>query len=461
MNSREFGRAVANGFPAPSLLEGELSDEQLSVELPHETRSELLNTESWGKILATYARTMKLAVAMTDVDGHILGPCYNPQPVWRLTQEAKTKERAGCPFCLVPHPPCTAVADALRTGQTLTVLDKAGLAHVAVPLSLGDQPLGALLAGQVFNRYPEPLPLQRVAVEFRASVQQLWQAAIHQVPVSFATLQTYGDLLAALGQAFVRQRYAVILERRVGERTEALAQSNDDLLHANHALEQFAYSASHDLQEPLRNIVCYTQLLNRLHREKLDGQADELLGYITEGAKRMGLLIGDLLAYTRAAAVSDPPRAPVNAILALQSTLLDLSAAIRENGALVGYGELPSVPVHRAHLEQLFQNLISNAIKYRKPEDSPIIQITAIERGDNWLFSVRDNGIGIESHYATQIFGIFKRLHSADKYPGTGIGLALCQKIIERYGGHIWVESELGKGSTFCFTLPAQGERDA
>ncbi|MGA8026660.1 MAG: ATP-binding protein [Bryobacteraceae bacterium] len=463
MNSKKLGLAAAGSSPVqPSPEEDNLNDEPLgAIALSRDFRSELLNPESWSKILETYAGAMKLAVALTDPEGHLLGPCHNPQPVWRLAREAGAEPGAACQFCLLSDVPCSAVADALNTGRPVIVRGPSGLTHTAVPLSLGGQPLGALLAGQVFSRYPEPLPLQRVAAEYGASAQQLWQAAIRQVPVSSARLQMYGDLLAALGQAFVRQRYAAVLERRVRERTEALAQSNDDLLHANHALEQFAYSASHDLQEPLRNISCYTQLFTSMYSGKLDRQADEYLGYITEGAKRMGLLVQDLLSYTRTAAISDPPHAAASAVLALQSTLLHLKAAIRESRALVQYDDLPSLYVHPVHLEQLFQNLIGNAIKYRKFEHPPIIHISAAPRGDKWLFSVRDNGIGIESHYTTQIFGIFKRLHSADKYPGTGIGLALCQKIIERYRGHIWVESELGKGSTFCFTLPARGNGDA
>jgi PAS domain S-box-containing protein len=186
-------------------------------ELSPEARLELLDPEGWRGVLETYARTMKLAVALTDSGGRVLGQCYNPQPVWRLARGEAPQTSSGCYFCLAPHVPCTAVADAVRTGGVVLVHDRAGLAHVAVPLSLGGQPLGALIAGQVFNTYPEPLPLDAVARTFRVSPQQLWQAAIRQVPVSHASLLVYGNLLSHLGQAFLGQRYSAILHRKLDE----------------------------------------------------------------------------------------------------------------------------------------------------------------------------------------------------------------------------------------------------
>ena len=188
-----------------------------TVELSPEARFELLDPEGWRTVLETYAGTMKLAVALTDLSGRLLGPCYNPQPVWRLARGAAPITGSGCSFCLAPSVPCTAVADALRTGGMVVARDRAGLAHVAVPLSLGGQPLGALIAGQVFNQYPEPLPLDGVARTFRVSPQQLWQAATRQVPLSHATLQVYGNLLEHLGQAFLGQRYSAILHRKLEE----------------------------------------------------------------------------------------------------------------------------------------------------------------------------------------------------------------------------------------------------
>jgi len=188
-----------------------------TIKLSPEARLELLDPEGWRTVLETYAGTMKLAVALTDSGGRLLGQCYNPQPVWLLARGDAPKAGSGCSFCLAPNVPCTAVADAIRTGGVVLVHDRAGLGHVAVPLSLGGQPLGALIAGQVFNHYPEPLPLDGVARTFRVSPQQLWQAAIRQVPLSHATLLVYGNLLEHLGQAFVGQRYSAILHRKLEE----------------------------------------------------------------------------------------------------------------------------------------------------------------------------------------------------------------------------------------------------
>jgi PAS domain S-box-containing protein len=236
---------------------------------------------------------------------------------------------------------------------------------------------------------------------------------------------------------------------------QALQRSNEELRRANEDLNQFAYSASHDLQEPLRMVALYSQILQREYGGKLGEDADLYLGYTVAGARRMEMLVRDLLAYTRAVSSADPVQVPVNTGDALREALTNLRNAIAESGATVHHPSLPDVLVSRVHLIQLFQNLIGNAIKYRS-EASPVVEITA-ERDDPLVrVSIQDNGIGIEPQYAEQVFGIFKRLHTSEEYSGTGIGLAICQKIVERYGGRIWVESEGGsKGATFHFTLPA------
>jgi light-regulated signal transduction histidine kinase (bacteriophytochrome) len=234
----------------------------------------------------------------------------------------------------------------------------------------------------------------------------------------------------------------------------ALRQANESLTRSNADLEQFAYSASHDLQEPLRMISTYGEMLQRKFGGQLGRQADEYIGYIVEGATRMERLLRDLRAFTHASRLGEPVTNGVDANGVLTESLANLSAAIQESGALVTYGPLPSVRIHQFQLEQLFQNLVGNAIRYRS-ERRPEIHVSA-ERHDNmWQFSVRDNGLGIDSEYQEQIFGLFKRLHSVADYPGTGMGLAICQRIVERAGGRIWVESSRGGGSTFLFTLPA------
>jgi light-regulated signal transduction histidine kinase (bacteriophytochrome) len=238
------------------------------------------------------------------------------------------------------------------------------------------------------------------------------------------------------------------------ESEEALRRSNEELRRANEDLNQFAHSASHDLQEPLRTVSVYSQLLRRKFQHALDEEGEEYIRYVVRGALRMEALVKDLLAYTQASTVSEEPAPSTDANTAIDAALLNLKAAIEDSGALVTYSALPHVRIFPVHLTQLFQNLIGNAIKYRRDE-RPTINIHAEARAGEWLFSVADNGIGIEEKYKQHIFGIFKRLHSADEYSGTGVGLAICQRIVERNGGRIWVESQPGRGSTFFFTLPA------
>jgi light-regulated signal transduction histidine kinase (bacteriophytochrome) len=218
-------------------------------------------------------------------------------------------------------------------------------------------------------------------------------------------------------------------------------------------LQQFAYVASHDLQEPLRMITGYTNLLAKRYRGKLDASADEFIDFAVDGANRMRVLINDLLTYSRVGTHSSKP-APTDCELVLSQTLAGLELAIRESGATVTHDALPTVNGDEVQLGQLFQNLIGNALKYRN-EHEPAVHIGCERRDNDWLLSVCDNGIGIDPRFAERIFVIFQRLHTREQYPGTGIGLAVCKRIVERHGGKIWVESEPGKGSTFYFTLPA------
>jgi PAS domain S-box-containing protein len=226
-----------------------------------------------------------------------------------------------------------------------------------------------------------------------------------------------------------------------------------EIRRANADLEQFAFSASHDLQEPLRNVKIYSDLLTRRYRDKFDGEALEFLGYLQTGATRMETLVKDLLAYTQISRF-EPGQETTDANEVLALTKENLTNAIRESNASVTSDPLPSVQMHFSHLQQVLQNLIGNAIKYRSPERKPVIHITAERSGHEFIFGVRDNGIGIAPQYKETIFGIFKRLHTSNEYSGSGIGLAICQRVVEQYKGRIWVESEPGRGSTFRFTIP-------
>ena len=235
---------------------------------------------------------------------------------------------------------------------------------------------------------------------------------------------------------------------------EELRQTADDLARSNADLQQFAYVASHDLQEPLRMVESYVQLLARRYQSKLDADADEFIGYAVEGTNRMHALINDLLEYSRMG-TEDKQMEPIDSSDVLAVALDNLKAALRESGAVVTQDALPTVVADASQLAQLFQNLIGNAIKFHGQE--PLrVHVSAERKGDEWVFSVRDNGIGLDTDFSDRIFVIFQRLNSRTEYPGTGIGLAICKRIVERHGGRIWVESEPGKGSTLYFTIPVR-----
>lgn len=229
-------------------------------------------------------------------------------------------------------------------------------------------------------------------------------------------------------------------------------QAMQELSRSNQELQQFAYVASHDLQSPLKTIENYLEVLQRRHGNDLDDDARRLIGVSTAAAGRMRTLINDLLDFSKAGSSTEFTAVDLNALVA--EILDEQHDEIRAAGATVDVGALPTLTAHRTDLKQLFQNLISNGIKYRKPNAAPLLRIGAEERGDAFEFAVRDNGIGIEPQYFDRIFQVFQRLHGRGEYPGTGIGLATCKKVVEIYGGKIGVESRPGEGSTFFFTLP-------
>jgi light-regulated signal transduction histidine kinase (bacteriophytochrome) len=231
-------------------------------------------------------------------------------------------------------------------------------------------------------------------------------------------------------------------------------QGQDELARSNRDLEQFAYVASHDLQEPLRMVATYTQLLAERYQDKLDADADKYIHYAVDGALRMQVLVRDLLAFSRVGR-QGTELAETDCNKVMETVLQNLESAIQDSGARVRYKPLPTVTADGSQLLQVLQNLIANAMKFHG-EDAPVIQISCEKKGRDWVFSVADNGIGIAPEHAETIFVIFKRLHTRTEYPGSGIGLSICKKIVEHHGGRIWVESAPGHGCTFYFTIPVQ-----
>ncbi|HUS06997.1 MAG TPA: ATP-binding protein [Bryobacteraceae bacterium] len=245
------------------------------------------------------------------------------------------------------------------------------------------------------------------------------------------------------------ERDRLIHEQRAGR--EQLQAAHDILKRSNEDLQDFAHVISHDLQAPIRAMKSYSQLLTQRYKDKLDPNAQEFLGFIVEGADRMTNLITGLLKYAQATNLDATPLKLVSADAVMRGALVNLQTAIDESGATVTQDPLPMVLADPLQLMQLFQNLIGNALKYRGSEPSRV-HVSASEREEEWVFSLRDNGVGIDPKYSTRIFGLFKRLHDTTQ-PGSGIGLAICKKIVERNGGRIWVESEAGKGATFYFSI--------
>jgi signal transduction histidine kinase len=271
--------------------------------------------------------------------------------------------------------------------------------------------------------------------------------------------QHFGEKSYAVSvMPFPREGYANVYGRDITERLaveEHLRHAVADLGRSNRDLEQFAYIASHDLQEPLRMITGYLELLEQGYKDKLDEEARTFIGFAVDGARRMQRLVRDLLAYSRLATRGQPLQpAPIQE--AYDAAVANLAAVIRDSGAEVMHDDLPVVWADQTQMTVLFQNLLSNALKFHSEERPPRIHVGVQHQDGQWCFAISDNGIGLEPRHADRIFLIFQRLHPRERYPGSGIGLAICKRIVERHGGRIWVESQPGRGATFYFTLPAK-----
>jgi signal transduction histidine kinase len=306
-------------------------------------------------------------------------------------------------------------------------------------------------------RYPACLGLCQ-PIRVGASVRGiLFAFRLIDKPFTRTDLMLFNVLADRAGTGLETVRLFAATERRQRELEQEIAerrQVEEALAHSNNELERFAYVVSHDLQEPLRMVKSYLQLLERRYRGQLDQDADEFIAFAVDGAARMQTLINDLLTYSRLTTDAKTFE-PIDCTALLQSVLADLKIAVEESGAVITCDHLPIVMADDIQLRRLFQNLIGNAIKFRA-DSPPEIHLGVEPKQGEWLFSVRDNGIGIDPNKFEHIFMIFQRLHTRTQYEGTGIGLAICKKIVERHGGRIWVESEPGQGSTFYFTIKNQ-----
>jgi PAS domain S-box-containing protein len=549
------------------------------MKLSCEDRAELLDIKAWDPMLETYGRTMKIAVALTDAEGNLLGRCHNAQPMWTLVHSTVVENQTGCPFCLSPQSPCTAVKDALRTGRPTIVRDAAGLAHVAVPLMLDDHRLGAIIAGQVSDQYPESLLLQRAAKKFGVSEQLVWQLSSKQRPVSHAALRLAADLLCLLGQAFLRQRYSEILEADVaqtnlrfrllvegvtdyalfttddlgritswnsgaermlgypeadivGQQFSRMFTLNDiengapekQLLKASHegrtedegwrvrenrtefwanviitplgeevdshrgfALvmqdvtdrrkaaieletvreermnlqEQFLSHVSHELRTPLTAIYFFITNLLEGVVGSLSSDQREHLEFSLENVNQLKDMVSDLLDVSRVETLKlavDPQRTSMPSLIAEVLRTCRANAALKNISLLADIAQcLPSTWADRARVRQILINLIDNAIRFTPENGTVTVQGHVFAEDNSFLcLSVVDTGCGISPEDCPTVFDRLAQVKSFSEVSrkGLGLGLFISKELVSRQGGRIWVESQVGRGSAFHFTLP-------
>jgi signal transduction histidine kinase len=309
--------------------------------------------------------------------------------------------------------------------------------------------VAALATTMIMLRRTVTVPIETLARRVRRVASGQFDAPIRGAGPS--DIAAFAADVESMRQRIVDELDAL---REAHERLDAQAR---DLARSNAELEQFAYVASHDLQEPLRKVASFCQLLERRYKGQLDERADQYIDFAVDGAKRMQQLINDLLAFSRVGRTSGAELAPTPLGAVVERALADLESALAESDAAVEVGELPTVRGDASLLALVFQNLIGNAVKFRS-DAALVVRIAAERDGDEWTISCSDNGIGIDAEYAERVFVIFQRLHPKDEYAGTGIGLAMCRKIVEHHGGRIWLDPDGGPGTTFRFTLPALEE---
>ena len=433
----------------------------------------LFDPESWRESLDAYAQTTNLAVALVGMNGRLLGPCHNPRPTWSLLHTAPEGAGGGCPFALVPPRSCTCVRNALAQRAPVLKRDRTGLVHFTVPLVLDDHPVGALLAGQVFDQYPEQLVLEHVATRLGLSPQAVWQVARLELPVNRETLRVYGRLLATLGSAFLHTRYHTLLdaqrfealEQRFQERTAALHHEIAERQHLEHEaqraqhfalLGRLAAGVSHEIRNPLGAIFLHVDLLaEELQQPSPDSPAvvAEALTEIKTQLARLEDLMQDYLSLVRVGAIQLQPQDLGGVVQAWATEFHALAARQGVPLQLEGLADLGGVAVHAATLRRAVLNLVQNALE-AMPQGGALT-LAGRRMPTHVQLQVRDTGNGIP---AEQFTTIFEPLYTT-KPGGTGLGLYIVQEIVAAHGGQVTVESMKGVGTTFTLTLPrAVGE---
>ena len=459
---------MSTQFPRPQPEPGEVTTPPDWGAVTPALRAMLLDPESWRESLDAYAHATHLAVALVDVAGHLLGPCRNPLPTWSRLHAAQETVGNGCPFALMPSRSCMCVRDALARRALVLARDRTGLVHFAVPLVLEDQPVGALLAGQVFDQYPEQLLLEHAATRVGLPPQAAWQVARLEPPVKRATLRVYGHLLATFGQALLQARYHMLmeaqcledLEQRFQERTAALHHEiaerqrlEREAQRAEHfaLLGRLAAGVSHEIRNPLGAIFLHVDLLTEeLQQPTPDSPAvvTETLTEIKTQLVRLEGLVQDYLSLVRVGAIELMSEDLGHAVQAWATEFHALAASQGVSLQLEGLAELGAVALHATTFRRAVLNLVQNALD-AMPQGGTLT-LTGRRTPTHVQLQIRDTGSGISREQRTKIF---EPLYTT-KPGGTGLGLYIVQEILAAHGGQVTVESVEGEGATFILTLP-------